>query len=524
MELPSWRLEVEVTIPGEILMRHALAGIASISIPVLRFRSMITRAVLSIASLCAALGLSLGVPVPASADEPSYLPTECPGIIWFATDSKDRLFFREVSEENYVWCYIGHDEPAVNFYSTVPGSGSNMTWELILPTEGTTPTFETYIHFQLTLALCDPNSTNANRTGPCTPNSDTNIQSTAGAALLELKFIPPGEPNQGSSVGLSCSAISNSRWCAVAQVQVESTCAVANPAVLNEAWITTNGRPPQPVYAGNFSPTAPGANTFLMNPGDRIRVSLADTPNGLLIVIIDETTHTTGYVTVSSANGFQSLTPPSATGSNTAPNCQTVPFTFRPLWNTASTANIIPWALANINVQFALETGHFEIQDSDGDDSGCTSTTNPVVNNACFGTDGDFDGQPYQSGSWPPAGGGKSVQIISASGTGIGPASSNQLYPQLQFETTFRATLGSNGSMASLIGTTVGANTSFFYPYYSQMGPGFTAGIACSLVIGNYASGGANVTSDFNKQAQYDGGASNSGENAGPIIANPCPR
>src|SRR5262249_38378086 len=125
----------------------------------------------------------------------------------------------------------------------------------------------------------------------------------------------------------------------------------------------------------------------------------------------------------------------------------------------------------------------------------------------------------------PPGGGGtpKSVQIISASGTGIGPSTSNQLYPQIQFETSFRATLGSNGSMAGLIGTTVGGNTNFFYPYYSQMGPGFTAGITCSLVIGNYASGGANVTTDFNKQAQYDNPPFTSGENVGPLIANPCP-
>src|SRR5260221_9574560 len=120
-------------------MRHPSKDTALISIPVLRFRSMITQTVLSVASLCAALGLSLGVPAPASADEPSYLPAECPGINWMGADSKNRLVFREVSEENYVWCYIGHDEPAVQFYSTVPGSGSNMTWELILPTEGTTP-------------------------------------------------------------------------------------------------------------------------------------------------------------------------------------------------------------------------------------------------------------------------------------------------------------------------------------------------------------------------------------------------
>jgi hypothetical protein len=259
-----------------------------------------------------------------------------------------------------------------------------------------------------------------------------------------------------------------------------------------------------------------------MNPGDRIRVVLTDTANGLLAVVVDETTHTTGWALASQALGFQSLTPPAPAA---GPNCTVVPFTFRPLWNTAATTNIVPWALANVNVQFSLETGHFEIKESptDTDDTNCGTTTSPSIANACFATDSDFEGQSYQSGAWPPAGS-TSVQITSASGTGIGPATSNQLYPQMQFETTFRATLGTNGTMASLIGTTVGSNTNFFYPYFSQLKPGITAPIACELVIGNYASGGANVTSDFNKQAQYDGGVGNSGENAGTIIANPCPK
>jgi hypothetical protein len=295
-------------------MRDPSKNTAPISIPLLRFRSAITQAILTVALLCVMLGASLSFPATASAG-PSGWPVECPGINWLGADSKDRFFWKEVSEENYIWCYIGHDEPAVQFYSTVPGSGSNMTWELILPTEGTTPTFENYIHFQLDLALCDPNSTNQARVGACTPNSDTNIASGAnssGAALLELKFIPPGEPNQGSGVGLSCSNITTSKWCAVMQVQVETPCPQGNPAAMNEAWITTNGKPPGPVFAmnssGTFNPAGAGPNTFTMNPGDRIRVVLTDTASGLLAVVVDETTHTTGYALASSTLGFSSVT------------------------------------------------------------------------------------------------------------------------------------------------------------------------------------------------------------------------
>jgi hypothetical protein len=56
---------------------------------------------------------------------------------------------------------------------------------------------------------------------------------------------------------------------------------------------------------------------------------------------------------------------------------------------------------------------------------------------------------------------------------------SNQLYPQIQFETSFRSLLGSTGTMAALIDTQVGSNTNFFYPYFTQLAPGLTTSIAC---------------------------------------------
>src|SRR5262249_6092411 len=90
----------------------------------------------------------------------------------------------EVTEGTY--CYIGHDEPIVSFYSTVPGSASNITWEMVLPVEklannpntynSNTPapaqTYQNYAHFQFYLVLCDPNSSTQNVQVACTPNSD----------------------------------------------------------------------------------------------------------------------------------------------------------------------------------------------------------------------------------------------------------------------------------------------------------------------------------------------------------------
>ena len=60
---------------------------------------------------------------------------------------------------------------------------------------------ELYGVFWLSLALCDPNS---DPFGPCTPLSDANDPSTAGAAFLELQFFP------------NCD--SDTTWCALLHI------------------------------------------------------------------------------------------------------------------------------------------------------------------------------------------------------------------------------------------------------------------------------------------------------------------
>jgi hypothetical protein len=150
------------------------------------------------------------------------------------------------------------------------------------------------------------------------------------------------------------------------QVQVETNCSPFDYA-MNEAWVTIDGNPPQPVFVGINGPPTALANTFLMNPGDRIQVVLKDTPDGLTARVIDKTNDTVGYATASSKFGFNSVTP-------LFMGCNSVPWSFRPLWNTAtaptstSPGHTVPWALAILNVGFGLETGHFEIKDFDTDD------------------------------------------------------------------------------------------------------------------------------------------------------------
>ena len=48
----------------------------------------------------------------------------------------------------------------------------------------------------------------------------------------------------------------------------------------------------------------PNANTLMINPGDVVAVSISDPPQGFTTIVSDLTTHRTGFMTASAANGF----------------------------------------------------------------------------------------------------------------------------------------------------------------------------------------------------------------------------
>jgi hypothetical protein len=108
--------------------------------------------------------------------------------------------------------YVGHDEPAAEFYSSKAGSGGSESYQVKLPVEpahkpsGTFAcpvwTFQTGVTFWFGMVLCD-NRSYPEGTTVCKPNSDSNIQVTpranhAGAAFLEVQFYPPGLEGFGS--------------------------------------------------------------------------------------------------------------------------------------------------------------------------------------------------------------------------------------------------------------------------------------------------------------------------------------
>jgi hypothetical protein len=147
----------------------------------------------------------------------------------------------------HFYSYIGHDEPATLFYSNQPGSGNDVTYQMVLPKDpptrptqdgsGGTYGFELHPTFWLGMVMCDPNGSpnpdgaalTGHPTTPCTPDSDSNIYASenpnspryfglgSGQAYEEMQFYPPAWvpwPN-----GIGCTA---KQWCAAMNIDTFS--------------------------------------------------------------------------------------------------------------------------------------------------------------------------------------------------------------------------------------------------------------------------------------------------------------
>ena len=221
------------------------------------------------------------------------------------------------------------------------------------------------------LPMCDPNSYPQN---PCTPDSDTNSGSisdpnAAGSAFMELQLYPPGYTPFVDSE--SCS---KTQWCAALTIDsLECTFSFAScnancEEPVNFAYLQTNGvpaGPPSPQLT-DVSSFLPNGNTLMINPGDTLAVSISDPPSGFTTMIRDLTTHQTGFMTASAANGFMNT--------NMA-DCSGNPFTFHAEYSTAKQQNQVPWAALEGGVLMQQEIGHSEV---------CNSLTNQDPFTASF--------------------------------------------------------------------------------------------------------------------------------------------
>jgi hypothetical protein len=281
--------------------------------------------------------------------------------------------------------YVGHDEPSVKFISSTPGSGNTMTYLTKMPVDprrSPTPSGSVTNYGQLSVApwwglpMCDPKSYPQNS---CTPDSDTNTglgaPTDAGSAFMELQLYPPGYTPFVDSE--SCS---KTKWCAALTIDsLEcnfnfATCNANCEEPVNFAYLQTNGvpaGPPSPQLT-DLSTFSPNASTLMINPGDSLEVSITDPSRGFTTTIRDLTTHQTGTMTASAANGFMNT--------NIA-DCSGTPFTFHAEYSTAKQQNQVPWAALEGGVLMQQEIGHSEV---------CNSVTNQDPFNASFP-----DGQSY---------------------------------------------------------------------------------------------------------------------------------
>src|SRR5881275_2395590 len=203
--------------------------------------------------------------------------------------------------------------------------------------------------------------------------------------------------NQDSNTG-----VSNNAAC-LAAVGVEPS---------NFAFIAKNGVPHAPVAplsqsAATFTPDP--ARDLFMRGGDRVTISIHDSPAGLVTSLTDRTTGQSGSMTASVANGFSQVNyEPAAT------TCSQSPYAFHPMYSTSSEHTRVPWAAHSYNVAFSDEIGHFEYcvnvaaeggrctsngeSAIDGDDAGCFDAAFSLLVpiGGCIATDSDFDGTPYQ--------------------------------------------------------------------------------------------------------------------------------
>jgi hypothetical protein len=350
--------------------------------------------------------------------------------------------------------YVGHDEPSVLFKSGRPGSGNDMTYTVTLPKDpktqpnasgagGATWNFQLRPTFWFGLTLCDTESA-PEFTKTCTPDSDRNnlvgsnpnapdyIGKHPGNAFMELQFYGPGYVPQFE--GFGCTAHQYCAAMTIDSLSLNQNTGVANTSACNNfilggeepinwAYITRNGvsqAPANPLFTGtftnpNFSAVNPDVNKdLLMNPGDRIRFHMHDTPAGFRVDMTDLSTGKHGSMTASTANGFGHIL---YTPGNSNP-CQAAPYAFHPEYSTANPRGNT-WSAHTYNVAMSDEIGHFEnclaidangnctsagAQDPslDADDTGCVPGTDSTVVkiNGCFAADGDYDGQSYRN-DWP---------------------------------------------------------------------------------------------------------------------------
>jgi hypothetical protein len=454
--------------------------------------------------------------------------------------------------------YVGHDEPDVGFYSTTPGSGNAVQYQVRLPVEptaaptgsrnGPIPTYMLGPTFWFSMILCD-NESYPEGTKSCPPNSDSNIQPAgfmpdhAGTAVLELQFYPPGWPPFISQ--FSCDM---THWCAslhINSLQGSFNFQNVNPNCEEPtafAFLTKSGRPIGPAGPDDFTDASftPTPDVFTMNPGDKIQVTIHDTANGLFTGLRDLTTGGKGSMVASAGRGFRHILwdPVNHT-------CQGAPYSYHPMYSTSQPIvgpsmlgdpgipqTSAGWAAHTINDSFSWEVGHFEKPDEQRparEEQPCFS--GPTIP-ACIGTDYDLDSYNYKTGIWPDGASNHATPVAFTSplfkGEGTGGKYSGT-FPQTIFESNIAqisSAFGFGCNRVTGVGCVVPPTGVEFYPFphtqpfSSGRGCGFSVGADLPDQISNF--GGVSAAWGPPEFINYGGGHIVA-DNFAQVLDNPCP-
>ena len=457
--------------------------------------------------------------------------------------------------------YVGHDEPSMLFYSNTPGSGNHMRYVLTLPKNpsasnpnqvGKSYAFELSGAQWLGMAICDTQSY-PEQVRTCPPDSDKNILDPTvspkhvGQAYLELQFYPPGWiPWPTWQVAVGASSCNPTMWCAAMNIDSlslnpvtgqanNSTClSKVGEEYVNFAFVTKNGKatgPANPVDATTSGTYTPSPADLFMKSGDRVQVSLTDTPNGLKATLNDLNTGQSGSMTASKANGFAQVQ-----FDPTGTSCNAIPYAFHPMYSTSSTKTRVTWAAGSYNVAFDTEIGHFQYcrgpvaipatqfgldsqgnpttcptgdtegygvnaQPPDADDLFCFPGSEAFVykvTGCSFTNDPGFDGASYQP-LWPNGNTNMHPTAFQFTSPETGPNYTTQ-YNHAAFETDLPAIEPTCNGVSpvgcTLIPQTDEGDPATFYPFYTIT----RTSHGCVWQFGNDIPG---QITDFSQNAQY---------------------
>lgn len=456
--------------------------------------------------------------------------------------------------------YVGHDEPSLIFYSNRAGSGNRMRYEITLPRDpsaahptapGKAYNFELHGAIWFGLALCDTQSY-PEQVSTCTPDSDGNIVDPAvspnhpGTAFMELQFYPPGWvpwPTWAEAIGAS--TCSPTKWCAamnvfslledpVAGTLQNATCAArVGIETFQFAFLTKNGvaqAPANPIDSTLTTFTPNAKKDLFMNSGDRLKLSIHDTPNGVQAAIDDLSTHQSGSMTASPANGFAQIQ-----YDPTGTSCNSVPYAFHPMYSTASEQTRVIWAAHSYNAAFSDEIGHFQFcngaavpstpfglddfgnpivcpagntegsganqEPTDGDDDFCFPASESLKYKVqgCTETNTGFDGVSYTP-VWPDGNTRLHPTPFQFTSAQTG-AYFDQPYDRVAFEADlpdieFSTCNRNTGAGCTLIPTTDDGTPAAFYPFFTNT----SVQGNCTWQFGNDTPG---ELRNFGRNAQY---------------------